>query len=403
MSELRRFQHLARIAVASALSAWSAGCTTIAACDIRESDCQASIYAAVLDLRGEPWDAWANPPPMSVMTEAEFRSWLERNAQGASGSSQSPWDPAYKLLGFLAPASSSSQSSIDSLVANALAFYSEDSRSVTIIDRGAPGDTLTSSRVLAHELVHALQDRDVGLGAYRKVATSSDQLFALRSMIEGEASFYEVLFYLEAKDLSLEDVDWDAYFANYRAQLGSQLATSSAPLSDTVTQAVYPLGAAYMQKAYDQGGSPAVEAAFLSKPSSMAEVTKGYGAPRLGSRPLSCRAPAAPEGFSRMRVQILGALGLYAFAVKTASFSAAWDLTGAWADDDLSLYTSADGHTAVAWSVRLTGPDGARTLQSIAASLGARIAAGAAQDEWIIAGADLPSALSGWALNRCAP
>lgn len=400
MSELRQFQHLARIAVASALSAWLAGCTTIAACDIRESDCQASIYAAVLDLRGQPWDAWASPPPMKVMTVAEFRSWLERGAQAASASSQSPWDPAYKLLGFLDPASSSSQSSIDSLAADVLAFYSEDSRSVTIIDRGAPGDTLTSSRVLAHEVVHALQDRDVGLGAYKKAATSSDQLFALRSMIEGEASLYEVLFYLKAKDLKLEEVDWDTYFATSRAQLG-QLATSSAPLSDTVTRAVYPLGVAYMQRAYAQGGSPAVEAAFLSKPSSMVEVLKGYGSPRRGLRPLSCRAPAAPEGFSRARAQILGALGLYAFAVKTASFSAAWDLMGAWADDDLSLYTSADGHTAVAWSVRLTGPDGARILKSVAASRGVRIAAGPAQDEWIIAGANLPSALSDWNLSRC--
>ena len=389
------------------LMATAIGCRSEVACDIREEACQRDLFYLVLEARGQAWDAWASPPPMEVITRDEYRSFLENAASSDDGSSLS-WDPAYKLLGFLDRDASSTEASIDSKVESVVAFYSSATRRVTIIDHGEPRDPMTASMILAHEIVHALQDRDVGLLLYFEGATTSDEYMALRSMIEGDATFYELLVNLRIRQLEFEKVDWRTYFEGYRADVDRAVASSPGRLERARSLLPYVAGAQYLQHAYAQGGPPEVEFAFLAKPPSLAAVVDAQLAPAPAPvrTPLSCPGPPTPAGYERVGSSRLGAAGLHAFAVKSRAGPLVWDLMRAWSDDRLRFYQSPEGASAVAWTVRLNEPTGYNTLSSVAQSLvtqhGARSQTRLGELEIVIAAADDPAVLPGWNLQACA-
>ncbi|HEY3451529.1 MAG TPA: hypothetical protein VGK67_34545 [Myxococcales bacterium] len=393
----------ANVAVLAAAACSAAGCRTEGACDIYEAECQRDIFYSVLDARGLAWDAWASPPPMEVITQEQFRALLEENAKGQPAPGLS-WDPALRLLGLLDRDASSQQESIDSQVESVVAFYSSLTQRVTIIERNPRPSVDSSSRTLAHEIVHALQDRDVGLRRYVSAATSGDHALALKSMIEGEAVLFELLTDLRWRQLSPMQVDWTGFFGDFSASLDEAVSASESRWAATQLLLPYYLGSQYLHSAYARGGVAEVEHAFLSQPGSMAEVADVYGHPRVRAA-LSCQGPAAPPGYLEVGSTRLGAAGLYAFAVRQVTPDLSMDLMASWSDDRLRFYKSPEGASAVSWTVRMAGARApsvnAQALRAAAAAAGARVESRGSGEELVIVGAEDPAVLSAWDLMAC--
>jgi hypothetical protein len=103
-------------------------------CDITQSDCQQDIYYADLRLRGDGYDPFAGIPPIRTISEDQFRAELQDDAaKAAQASPPEPWwDATPVLLGLLPSTGDTQGASIDNQVQNTAAFYSPDTRDVTV-------------------------------------------------------------------------------------------------------------------------------------------------------------------------------------------------------------------------------------------------------------------------------
>ena len=90
-----------------------------------------------------------------------------------------------------------------------------EQRHVIIVDRGEPADDPSTNNVLVHELIHALQDADVHLSAFREeLAVGYDPSLGGRAVVEGEARLHQTR--LWAAQLGLARVDQMTIFGGLR-------------------------------------------------------------------------------------------------------------------------------------------------------------------------------------------
>lgn len=191
--------------------AWLCACsaeTGLEPCDIREIACQDEVFYAVQRARGAAWDPWTDRAPMRVISESQFSSeqrrlWLEAELEEQE---HDHFESALELLRLLDPGRAA-DASADAIIDNTVAYYSAADKAVTIVDRELEADVERATQTLAHELVHAAQDREIGFSSIR--AGSLDEAYAQAGLIEGEASFLDQLVMLESHGAELDDVDWD--------------------------------------------------------------------------------------------------------------------------------------------------------------------------------------------------
>ena len=100
------------------------------------------------------------------------------------------------------------------------AAYLTETESVVIIDRGDPLDSQPAVATLAHELVHALQDREIGLeDFYDSVRPSLDGTLAARALVEGEATHYDLVVYAALDGAGPSAINWAGYYTNYQLEM----------------------------------------------------------------------------------------------------------------------------------------------------------------------------------------
>ena len=164
-------------------------------CDIAQSDCQQDVYYADLRLRGDGYDPFGGIPPIRTISEDQYRAELEERAASSPRPAVPWWDAALPLLHLLPSTGDTQSTSIDNQVQNTAAYYSSATREVTVIRHRSQAldenTLLVNMDILAHELVHALQDRELDLNPS---PTSTDGDFARSALIEGDASLYDYLF-----------------------------------------------------------------------------------------------------------------------------------------------------------------------------------------------------------------
>jgi len=368
----------------------------VTACDIRTADCQDATFYAVLAVRNEPWDAWAVPPPMRVISQDEFRDELLASV-GPSG--PSPWDPVLQLLGMLPAGGSLASSSIDEQVQNIAAYYALETRDITIIDHGTTDDLIDTTQTLAHELVHAVQDRYGSLAVQDK-NTSDDEMFARHAVSEGEATLYSRLVRLQIEGRGFTEFNWEGYYDGMLDTVLTMVIESPSRLQAALQYLIYPLGGKLVTDAYTGGGTPAVAALFASPPNSALAVMQGYGhEPHLAA--MNCEPPI-PAGYDALGMASLGVPGM--IALLTTSYGGlidAWSLAAAWRGDALYVAQSSDGaQTAVAWRLRLESAAAADALAG-AASLPPGLATHVFGNEVLLIGATDPAILTTWDVQGC--
>jgi len=141
------------------------GCAdrSLTPCDIADPACQEAIYYMDLRVRGDGYDPFGGIPPIQTKTEDQYRQDLEADAAKAAASNPTPepwWDATLALLKLIPPSQNTAATSIDDQVTNTAAFYSWDTRSVTIVQH--PNQTsdwqgmVQNMSTLAHELYFSL-------------------------------------------------------------------------------------------------------------------------------------------------------------------------------------------------------------------------------------------------------
>jgi hypothetical protein len=400
----------ARLVLALRGACWAAllaaaGCSQhdLPVCDIAERACQVDIYYRMLSLRGDGYDPFAGLPPVSVITEDQYRDRLIAESQQGSQDGPSAWDKALDLLHFTSnrnqadggAGGDAGGSTIDDEVAHTYAFYEPDKRAITIIAH--PGQTTSTAEeegmiTLAHELVHAIQDRELDLN--QEDFKTSDEYFAYDTIIEGDARFYEYLFAREvpgyvsatlSQVLTLPQRELDSTYNDF--------AGTSTPLF-LAQLLVYPLGATYEAHAYSTGGNAAVRHGYSKEPRHMVGFL-GDGQGHFPTVVVEDVCPSYVESMPMNRTSAVadqfGAVMFYAFLRGwKVDHATAYAAAQAWTGDYILVQSSGDT-TAVGWQLQFSSdpPSGlAATL-----SAGGQLSVTAGMRSLQITVSDSPTAL----------
>jgi len=322
-----------------------------ATCDIREPACHARLMALAACLRqSEPIDV-----PVDVITEEAYGNILARDA--ADGEPESPYFArALAVLGLASPWPTSDGERIHEEVERTGGFYSSVQKRVTIIDHGRPADSSGVDAVLLHELVHALQDADYDL-ANLEVEPTFDAILARKTLIEGEASFYEYRAAVALLGLDIDEVDFDSALARLLERTVETALASD--LTRSFSSVPYGLGASRAYAAWQQGGPPGINALWASPPGSMQQVMSelfGLNEPQ-GSR-IAIPEPAV-LGLELDSSDELGAWSLYEL-LASAGDPEPIARSLEWRGDHFWVYTGApQGSPHALWQLVLESPEAA--------------------------------------------
>lgn len=366
-------------------------------CDITERACQRTIFRATAAARGQ---SKAKMPPIRVISRDQLADELRAAVSMSSGeldpgeaTQQRQGQTALSLLGLLPPPAmqSADDAYVEQSVATIAAYYSHVSHDVTVISdetEDRDGATIT----LSHEFVHALQDQREGLSGLRSdFVRSTDGDVALTSLIEGEATWLSLVTYaVNVNQWSKDRIDYEKTFARQLDATLSAIEKSSAPLIDMSELIPYPVGGRHVAELDMNDGLDAVRALFGAPPLTLrAWLPDPPAAP--GSLP--CPVPDAPDGYTRLEIDSLGAGGLLAFlSAQEVSGQDAYALASEWRADQIGFYASdADPEqVVVAWRLLVDSGDSARALADAASASGSVTAVTAEENLLLVAATDAP-------------
>ncbi|HEU4412764.1 MAG TPA: hypothetical protein VFS43_46400 [Polyangiaceae bacterium] len=342
-----------------------AGCEShsYAVCNVVDPACQTQWDALVGCLRGAPTGMGV---PVRVISEADFAAEL-RQGGGEPHPNLPHWERALTLLELAVPGSFTSDEPSETYVTAVAAYYSFDDKAITVIDHGRPADGISVNVTFAHELVHAAQDRELGLGAYREAyAKSFDSSLSSDALVEGEAELYEVLVTAALNGIDLARVDLPALLAaRTELELDWAMAQDSAYLAADLSFPYGP-GGQYVYQAFAAGGPEAVRALFASPPSTTRRVLqRDLGG--ADAAPVDFGAAPLVAGYELMFEDVLGAFGVMLFGRNQGPL-AAQALVEPFRSDHLYIYGSPAG-TALAWRLSFATPESGNTFMAKARAI----------------------------------
>ena len=341
----------------------------LAPCDVTTVSCQEDVYRAVQYMRHGAWDPWQEIPPVNVISRAQYEADLR-----ASFAARAPADPnapaphdhretAQKLLGLISSETSAQESEIQVLVQGVAAFYSPRDQAITIIEgeNRSPEQQAFETATLAHEFVHAAQDREVGIADFRQWQTLSTDAYTARSaIIEGEAELVETwMQWFFGQDNEPHNADWDARFSD-RIQ-GFKNAVHDAPSPYAVARLyfLYPTGESWATENYLEGGMANVRALFENPPNTTVALMAPPG--ELGQGlpiDINCQSPPVAPGLRPVIRDTMGALGLVSFMSTFTGIDDAWWFSRFWHADRYEVHGNTETRqTAVFWRIRSNEAD----------------------------------------------
>lgn len=162
-----------------------------------------------------------------------------------------------KLAGLLPPDFDESANAVASVGLETAGVYVPESGTVLI----SPGPE--SERYLAHELVHALDDQNFGVD--REASRSSEADAGYQALVEGSATFHEVLYAQRFLDSGIDPRD------AIRARSLLEAPSGSPPLLQYLLFP-YLAGGQFVATLVEEGGSATVDEAYKDPPTSTGEI-----------------------------------------------------------------------------------------------------------------------------------
>src|SRR4029079_6283026 len=138
--------------------------------------------------------------------------------------------------------------------------YTSSTGEVTLIasDSDEPRDLAEDTLMLAHEFVHSLQYKDVGLVNVHAGPNSFDDYLARTCLIEGEATMIESFVSAALWGFG-ENPDFRGHFTSWVSDMEQKVSNQS-PLLVAPRYVPYSYGARFVYDLYEQGGIEAVRA-----------------------------------------------------------------------------------------------------------------------------------------------
>jgi len=339
---------------------------------VRVASCQTRLFALAGCLRGEvPGD----PPPITVVSEADYAAQLTAEAAMSTPSPHlATWDWALSSLRLIAPGGLSTQTTISESVKFLWGVYrGGTSKDIRIIDHGAAFDAQSASPILVHEMVHALQDREVDLASlHATFETSTDSRLAVRSITEGEARLHETRYRASVLGLDPAQIDWTRRFENAVTLDEQDLIKEASPLTATSRAFPYEWGAHYVYNRWMAGGMSGVHGLFVAPPLATRVLMASAGVEvDVDPEPPPERPglPNPPLGWTMSDADVLGAWGVFLVLTKSTpdvATSIFETLALAWRADEMGIFDGSAGQMAFVWRIDFID---AATATQVAAQL----------------------------------
>lgn len=305
-----------------------------------------------------------------------------------------------------AGADAGGSATIEDEATHVYAYYSFTDKTVTVISHPNQPDEYAKENAmvtLAHEFVHALQDRQLDLR--KDDFETSDESLAYNAVVEGDARFYENLFTNDMLSMlgksprdpvAAPESELQSIYDNFNA-VGTSLFVAQL--------LTYPLGAKYIAMAYASGGNAAVRHIYTKMPIRTVGLLVGSDGrtPKVGSGDV-CAAPAVfalPTSGGTTGADRIGALLFYTFLRGwDVDHETAFSTAQTWTGDFLRVQANSNlTTTAVAWRIEFSAPPPASIATILNENHKLSVTAGAKSLEITVS--DSPTALSWEAVGSC--
>lgn len=368
------------------------------ACDIRDAECQRRIFDAVRCDRGY---VTGGMPAVRVIDREMFRAELVE-----STSERTPLphhDATMQLLDLSPEDATGTETAIDVAVASIVAFYRLEEQDITIVDRGAPMDLLDDAEVLAHEMVHVVQDRAHGIAGLYDGAETVDEAFAMSSVVEGDATFHQILYRARAEGHDIDALRWDSFYASWLQRSMDGLYAETARYHVANRSFPYVLGARRLTTRWLMSPAFATDELWMDPPRSSFELMfdpSTHEPPPGVPMPVRCGPPSAPAGLEMVDEDSLGAITVFAFlgSSELAPLEG-WRLARTVIGDQIVAFGDATGTvTAFQWRIRVLQAVNAVAIEAAMRDWASRAGVLVSLDgvEVVIAGATDPAVLAAW-------
>lgn len=252
-------------------------------CDVMQEDCQQQIFQLMACLRDDSAMENELPPIARLDISQAIARMSDNDDSGPSMPEQELLNRVrgLELLGLTPPGEIDEDTDLgEARLSGVLAYYSPIDREVVLIDRGEPVDDMGSNSVLAHELVHALQDREHDLYAFGlDNFVSSDQELAAVSLVEGEASWFEIMMIAAYNGVYPDEINYEKLFSSMTESADRASNNSGSAFLSARGVFPYTYGAQYAIELWLEGGTEQIDDQYASPPQSTWEILYGSEAP----------------------------------------------------------------------------------------------------------------------------
>jgi len=348
-----------------------------APCDVADVACQTRLFAIAGCLRGQDPGAL---PPVTIMSEADFMSYVNAEAQKDVSPFQNTWDWALSSLKVIQAGALGNEAMISEAVKYIWGLYRPDTKDIVIVDHGAAFDAASASPVLVHELVHCLQDREIDIQQFQTTfAKPRDVEMAASAIIEGEARLHETRYRASVAGLDPAAVDWMRRFESGVGLDETYILMQPSPLTKGWQLFPYQWGARYVYYKWVEGRMNAVHDLLSSPPGTTRALMASMGMDITEAAPQAPALPTPPQEWVVSASDVLGAWGLLvaleaaaptsAVATPDGTPSEADRLAAAWRGDNIGIFSAVGGRYAFVWRLELADAAAAETVRARLANL----------------------------------
>jgi hypothetical protein len=166
-------------------------------------------------------------PAILVRSREQVRGYLSRKlVEEMPPPEMAAVQRTYRAFGLIQPTTDLRKLMLDLYSEQVAGYYDPDSSALFVV-RGA--DPLVLKLILAHELVHALQDQYMSLNAILKLRRQNDRQMAGQAVAEGQATLASLEAMAPGADLSQVLGDWDQVREVIRSQQSAMPVFATAP------------------------------------------------------------------------------------------------------------------------------------------------------------------------------
>jgi hypothetical protein len=166
-------------------------------------------------------------PAILVRTREQVRGYLSRKlAEELPPRELNAVQRTYRAFGLISDTTDLRRLMLDLYAEQVAGYYDPDSSALFVV-RGA--DPLVLKLILAHELVHALQDQYMSLNAILKLKRQNDRQMAGQAVAEGQATLASIEAMAPGADLSQALGNWDQVRGAIRSQQSAMPVFATAP------------------------------------------------------------------------------------------------------------------------------------------------------------------------------